>query len=93
MAKSDKNICKKHDFLAEEWCYKFLKMNSVKVSFCLDETRLLCQTLLIFDQNTQFLSSKNRKVNFVGRGLGAGPTECAGSAEPLRLETLALALG
>ena len=48
----------------KEWCYKFLKMNSVKVSFCLRETRNWSQSLLIFDQNTQFLSSKNKSDNF-----------------------------
>ena len=48
----------------KEWCYKFLKMNSVEVSFCLDEMQIWCPSLLIFDQNTQFLSSKNKSDNF-----------------------------
>ena len=65
-----------------------MKMNCAKCSFCLGETQIWPPFLLILNQNTQFLLSKNRKVNFMeclfffqGR---ARPTECAGSAEPLK---------
>ena len=54
-------------------------MNCAKWSFCLGETRIWCLKNFIFDQNIQFLSSKNKSISRI-----RGPTECAGSAEPLK---------
>ena len=62
-------------------------MNCAKCAFCLGETQIWFPLILIFDQNTQFLSLKNKSDNFMKCKNARCPTECAGSAEPLKEAT------